>query len=98
MYDDKTFEYYNSFGEDDLPGPIYDMFVSTFEDRYDLKHMLKYKYNEVKQQPNTSSNCGLYAAKFITERYYGVPFKEATEYDSKLDGELDKARQNFGFI
>jgi hypothetical protein len=44
---------------------------------------MKFKVNKIADQMFNSSNCGYFAAKFLIDRFNGVPFAEASGYNSR---------------
>jgi len=47
--------------------------------------LMLYKQNMVKQQNDSSSNCGEFCVKFISDRNRGVPFSKATGFDDYME-------------
>jgi hypothetical protein len=45
----------------------------------------KLKINHLKNQSNTTETCGYHAIKFLEDRNNGVPWSEATNYDSYIE-------------
>lgn len=45
----------------------------------------KLKINHLKNQANTTDTCGYHAIKFLEDRNNGVPWSEATNYDSYIE-------------
>jgi hypothetical protein len=58
-------------------------------DKLHAQTYLKFKENKIAVQDADSSNCGYFAAKFLIDRFRGVPFKEVTGYDDSVKGEKD---------
>lgn len=51
--------------------------------------MFLYKQNMVKNQSDTSANCGYFCLKFIDDRVNGVPYSKATGFDDIVDKSKD---------
>lgn len=45
----------------------------------------KLKINHLKNQSNTTETCGYHAIKFLEDRNNGIPWSEATNYDSYIE-------------
>jgi hypothetical protein len=66
----------------------------------------QYKINRIKFQDDSTKNCGWFAIKFLTDRYNGKTFKEATGFeaiDKSIKGEKDiekfkQSTKKFGYI
>ena len=56
--------------------------------------MVKFKMNKIVRQKSNTSSCGIHVAKFIEDRFSGIPFSEASGYDhwkkSHSDSDKDK--------
>ncbi len=37
--------------------------------------------------PAKSANCGIFSAKFLTDRFENIPFKDCTKYNDVTNGE-----------
>lgn len=49
--------------------------------------MFLIKVNKVQRQPNSSTACGYYCLEFLHKRFNGIPFSEATGYNSVIKNE-----------
>jgi len=76
----KSVEYFDSFGTPPDMDVITD--ITNLVKSLKPKHMLKFKYNLVTHQNNSSSNCGYFAMNFIIQRLKGQLFSEVTGYDT----------------
>src|ERR1700678_2160238 len=94
---DKSLEYYDSFGDQpskDIKYVINKMHPDTY---------LKFKVNHIVQQSAKSNNCGIFAAKFLMDRFENYPFKDCTKFNDVKYGEetankLKKQWHKFGYI
>ncbi len=48
---------------------------------------LKFKINKIKQQSAKSDNCGVFAMKFLIDRFNGKPFKFCTGFSDIVNSE-----------
>jgi hypothetical protein len=85
-------EYYNPLA-DPLP----------FDIRKDLINLvhhiapgeeLRLKVNMIKDQSDSTNNCGMFASKFLLDRFSGKPFREASRFVTNV-GNGEKSIQNF---
>lgn len=63
-----------------------------------VEHLVKLKHNKVEQESADSYLCGWFCIRFLLDRYNGISWKEATDYDSDIDEEIDELREEFGYI
>jgi hypothetical protein len=95
-----TIEFFDPFGEE----PSKEFYT-------EIKKILpngvyQNKINRVKFQDYSTKNCGWFAIKFLTDRYAGKTFKEATGFeaiDKSIKGEKDiekfkKNTKQFGYV
>lgn len=83
-------DFYDSFGD-----PVDKNILKDLKDvanKLDAKTYLKFKENRIKQQSDSSSNCGFFCMKFLIDRFNGKPFKDASGYSDVLHGEGDIER------
>ena len=77
--DECTVEIYDSLVS--IPTKKFMQDLRGLVDKMDDCLMYKVKINSVKDQSNSSSNCGYFAIKFLKDRFEGKPFKDATFYN-----------------
>jgi hypothetical protein len=66
----------------------------------DVPYMLKYKINNVKQQSDTTANCGYFCMRFLMERNDDISFKDATDYPKSIhenEKDIKNMKKNIGF-
>jgi hypothetical protein len=68
-------EYYNSFA-DPIPEDVLKD-IKLLVEKLKPSTYLKFKENKVKQQAESSTNCGYFAMRFIIDRFRGKSFAEA---------------------
>ncbi len=73
-------EWYNPFG-DAIPPLILREIKQVLLDH---RGVFKLKENRVKQQSDTSNNCGFFAQRFLMDRFAGKTFAQATGFDDHL--------------
>ncbi len=79
-------------------------FYKDFKHSLDyFPHLLKYKINDIKQQSDSSANCGFFCCRFLKERDNDVSFKEATNWPKTIKENEDEIKhfkkiQGFGYI
>lgn len=97
----KTIEYYDSFGRD-VPADLLDD-IAEIAKKLGDDEILKLKVNKVKNQSNTSENCGWFSMKFIIDRIKrNKTFSEATGYNDKIveaskkgEGDIEKFKEAY---
>jgi len=99
--DDQSVEYYDSYGEDPPESLMKDL--KELVNKINPSTYLKFKVNKIKQQSETSDNCGVFAMKFLMDRFKGIPFKECSGYSDVARSEknaekLKKRLKSFGYI
>ena len=88
--DDKSVEYYDSFGND-IPNDIL-VPLKNFIDGNNLSSgYLKLKVNRIVDQSATSDNCGWFCCKFLIDRMRGKSFRDVTKFDEHVKGEAEIA-------
>lgn len=98
---DRSLEYYDSYARD--PPKEFMQNIKSVINRLAPDVYLKFKVNKIKQQSANSSNCGIFCAKFLTDRFEGRPFKQCTGYSDVRSGEamarkLREKYHDFGYI
>ena len=95
--DNKSMEYYNSFG-DDIPTDVLESLKSFLDEHNPTRDLLKLKVNKVIDQDVNSSNCGWFCCKFLIDRFRGKPWIEASGFDNHIKGEesVTKFKQQHG--
>ena len=106
LTDKKEVCFYDSFGR-----PIQKDVLAVLKKwvaEQGLPYLLKYKNNRVTHQVSNSNRCGFHSARFLIDMFKGLPFSEATDFDSVKDGEdnavgLEKKyrmsqKKGFGYI
>jgi hypothetical protein len=78
-----TIEYNDPFG---LPADK--RFFTELRKILPSKGIFQSKHNLVKKQDDKSSNCGVFAMKFLVDRQKGMNFKQATGYET-----VDKSKE-----
>ena len=97
-----TVEYFDPLTEGKMPPELITM-CRKIAMKMNPSMMFKYKQNMLRRQSKMTSNCGWHSVKFLDDRYNGVPWSEATGYDSYMaqhssapddshDGERDIAK------
>jgi Ulp1 protease family, C-terminal catalytic domain len=98
---DRAIEYYDSFGRE--PSKEFMKNIKGVINKLSPDTYLKFKVNKIKQQSANSNNCGIFCAKFLTDRFESIPFKDCTGYSEVKKGEeiankLRKKWTEFGYI
>ena len=99
--DDQSVEYYDSYGEDPPESLMRD--IKYLVNKIDPSTYLKFKINRIKQQSESSDNCGVFAMKFLMDRFNGKKFKECTGYSDVTNSEkkankMRKQLEKFGYL
>jgi hypothetical protein len=81
--DDKSVEYYDSFAEDPPESLLKEL--KTLVDKINPSTYLKFKINKIKNQAEDSDNCGVFAMKFLIDRFNGKPWKFCTGYNDVVN-------------
>jgi hypothetical protein len=65
---------------------------------YPYDRYLRYRYNEITDQSDTSSNCGEFCCKFLLDRLKGHSFAKASGMDSHGEAMIEKWKKtkNYG--
>ena len=87
---DASVEYYDSLVHQPTKSFMKD--IKQLIEKMDDNVYYKFKVNMVKDQSDSSSNCGYFAINFLDKRLNGVKFKEASfwrEVDESRKGEKD---------
>ena len=73
--------------------------IKALAEKLDAKTYLKLKENTIQLQDDRTANCGLFAMKFLIDRFRGKPFREASGYDDSVrgEGQIKKFRKQVGF-
>jgi hypothetical protein len=81
-----SIEFFDPLGDAINPELIDD--IKMIVDKLQNEKYFLFKENMVQVQSNDSSNCGIFAMKFLEDRYNDVPFIDATHYRNcmKQDG------------
>lgn len=81
---ENVIEYYNSLADQPTERVLHDLrrLVAYLKPE---GGMMKFKVNKIADQDDSSANCGFFAAKFLMDRFNGVPFAEATGYNQASD-------------
>jgi len=98
---DNSLEYYDSFGNQ--PSKKFMQNIRHVISKLKPDTYLKFKVNRIVSQSANSSNCGIFAALFLTNRFEGYPFKECTKFNDVVRGEqaankIRKEWTKFGYI
>lgn len=80
-----SIEYFDSLAQGKMPEDLIKM-CRRIAVKMNPEMMFKYKQNMLRRQSKLTSNCGHHAIKFLDDRYNGVPWSEATGYDSYMEG------------
>lgn len=102
LYDEKTIEYFDSFGDD--PSDLFLKDIKRLIDQHkDVEWYLKMKINKVPRQRENSSTCGYFAIRFLRKRFKGVPFEQASGFEKIKQNEDDVKKlqlkyKKFGYI
>ena len=84
---DNSLDWYDSFGEEPPQRAMKDL--KRLVDKINPKTLTTFKVNRIIQQSASSSNCGWFAMRFLTDRFNGIKFKDATGYSEARKGEKD---------
>jgi hypothetical protein len=82
---DGTVEYYDSFASD--PSDQFMKDIKLVISKLKPESYLRFKVNKIIDQRSNSDNCGLFAMKFLMDRYEGKPFKDCTGFSDVLKSE-----------
>lgn len=82
---DASIEYYDSLVH--APSKRFLKDIKPLIERMKDTVYYKLKVNLVKDQSDSSSNCGYFAIAFLDKRLHGSKFKEASFYDKSMEGE-----------
>ncbi len=91
-----SIEFFDSYGDPIDPKLLKD--IKLIADKLHSPNYLKFKENRIKYQNDVSSNCGWFAAKFLENRFNGLPWKDATGYDDSKRGEKAIERMKYRFF
>lgn len=83
----QSVNYYNSYAEP-MPDDIRKD-VKHVVDKMNPNTLMKFKENRIKQQSETSSNCGWFCVKFLMNMFDGKPFVDCTGFSDVMNGEKD---------
>ena len=75
--------------------------LKQIAEKLNAKLLLKYKDNRIALQNERSSNCGWFCIKFLTDRFRGKPFIDASGFSNVMKGEKEIRKfkeQHGGFI
>ena len=77
--------------------------IKPIIDKLKIPVYLKLKINKIKHQADTTSTCGWHSARFLYQRFRGVPFPECSGFNDVKRGEANvkefkKKFKQFGFI
>ncbi len=72
--------------------------IKLIADALHSPNYLKFKENRIQYQNNVSGNCGWFAAKFLADRFRGLPWKDATGYDDSKRGEKAIEHMKYRFF
>ena len=61
--------------------------LKKFVDKINHNVYLKFKINKIKQQSAKSDNCGIFAMKFLIDKFNGKPFKFCTGFSDIVNSE-----------
>lgn len=91
--DYKTVEFYDSLTETKIPENVRAI-AKKICIKMNPEMLFKFKSNAIRQQATTSSRCGIHCINFLEQRHNGIPFSEATGYDTfinelKSKGDID---------
>lgn len=87
-----SIEYYNSLA-DPLPHDVKRDLVDI-ANKVAPEKQLTLKVNGVKDQSNTTDNCGLFASKFLLDRFSGKKFGDATGYHNHVINNVGKGESD----
>ncbi len=95
-------EYVDSFGEAPSKAVVKQL-KDLIEKRRGLHAFLKFKVNQTVYQRDNSVTCGGHAMRFLTDRYVGKSFKEATNFTKEAAEKVAKKQmrskpKTFGYI
>jgi hypothetical protein len=79
-----TIEYFDSLAQGKMPEDLIKM-CRRIAVKMNPEVMFKYKQNMLRRQSKMTSNCGHHAVKFLDDRFQGIPWSEATGYDSYME-------------
>ena len=82
--DYKTVEYYDPLTETKMPENIRAI-AKKICMKMNPEMLFKFKSNAIRQQARTSSRCGIFCINFLEQRHNGIPFSEASGYDTFIN-------------
>lgn len=92
--------YYDSYAEE--PSLYFLHELDKLIDRANPDTYLKFKYNRVKQQPESqdSDTCGFHAMKFLVDRIRGVHWKDASGWSEvhKAEKKIKSFKHKYGYV
>lgn len=86
-FGEQSIEFYDSYGDD--PDKELVTRLENFIEDINLPIKLKLKINKVRHQNDKSDHCGYFATRFLTNKFDGSNFKEATNFHSDDDNSSD---------
>jgi Ulp1 family protease len=81
---DMSVEYYDSFAGQ--PSKKFLKGLKVIIDKLNPSVYLKFKVNKIKEQKETSGDCGWHSISFLKNRFRGVPFQECTGFRNYKKG------------
>ena len=82
--DYKTVEYYDPLTETKMPENIRAI-TKKICMKMNPEMLFKFKSNAIRQQARSSSRCGIFCINFLEQRHNGIPFSEASGYDTFIN-------------
>lgn len=95
LKNDKAIEWYDPLVSNPPEKWLED--VASFLDYLGVEYYPKLKINRVKHQRADTNTCGLFAIKFLQDRFNGKSWKEATDYENTREGE-EEVRKLYKFV
>lgn len=93
-FGEQSIEFYDSYGDD--PDKELVTRLENFIEDINLPIKLKLKINKVRHQNDKSDHCGYFATRFLTNKFDGSNFKEATnfhDHSNSSDSDSDQDEQ-----
>lgn len=91
-FGEQSIEFYDSYGDD--PDKELVTRLENFIEDINLPIKLKLKINKVRHQNDKSDHCGYFATRFLTNKFDGSNFREATNFhDHSSDSDSDQDEQ-----
>ena len=79
-----SIEYFDPLAEGKMPPELISI-CRKITRKMNPEFLFKYKQNMLRRQSKLTSNCGHHSIKFLDDRFNGIPFSEASGYDTYME-------------